>query len=228
MPAFRRTRHHPAQAVARAATTAFAAVAVVSAAALGGQEPPCALQGEDAPATGATELVAPLGTLLSGSKLRLRWRSDENVPFRVTVLEDGRTLFTASTYGRELRVIGTDMENLHPGGSYRWTLKSEFAKPQEPALCADFTILPEDAAAQVRERFETAAAELGVGDEAREPEGEIELARLYLAEGLHAEAEEILETLRQRGWDDPRIAELLAQSYRATGRAASLREVVGE
>jgi hypothetical protein len=120
------------------------------------------------------------------------------------------------------------MENLHPGGSYRWTLKSEFAKPQEPALCADFTILPEDAAAQVRERFETAAAELGVGDEAREPEGEIELARLYLAEGLHAEAEEILETLRQRGWDDPRIAELLAQSYRATGRAASLREVVGE
>ena len=96
------------------------------------------------------------------------------------------------------------------------------------ALCAEFEVLPEEEAAAARARLDQAAAELGVGDEAREPEGEIALARLYLDEGLHAEAEVVLAGLQQRGWDDPRIAELLAEIYRATGRALSLREVSGQ
>jgi hypothetical protein len=210
------------------AAVAALVIAAVTASGAAAQEPSCTAQGEDAPAPGATELVGPIGTLLSASKLTLRWRSDESGPFRITVLDDGAALFTASTYGRELRVIGADMESLRPGRTYRWTLRSEFARPDEPPLCAEFEILPDEAAAEARARFEEAAAELGVGDEEREPEGEIALARLYLDEGFHAEAEEVLTGLQERGWDDPRIVELLRQSYRETGRTLSLREVTPE
>ena len=49
--------------------------------------------------------------------------------------------------------------------------------------------------------------------------------KIYIAD---VQTGEILTTLQERGWDDPRIVELLGESHRETGRTLSLREVTGE
>jgi len=173
------------------------------------------------------ELSAPHGLLLTPSKLTLSWRTAERGPFRVTVLDkEGATVYTASTFGHEMRLlVGSFPDALKAGRAYRWRVEPELSPGGPDPPYAEFSILDAEESAEAKARFEKEARELGVGEEAREPEGELALAKLYLQEGFYAEAERELERLVERGWDDPRIRTLLAEIYRKTGRAISLREL---
>jgi hypothetical protein len=145
--------------------------------------------------------------------------------------DKGRSVYAADTYGHELRVLvsadseapsGGDENQVRNGGTYRWRVVPKFAP--DPAACptAEFRLLASDDSRKTGERFAAEAERLGVGDEAREPEASIALARLYLQEGFYSEAEALLQRLRQRAYDDERIEALLSDLYRRTGRRLSL------
>lgn len=169
------------------------------------------------------ELSAPRGRVL-GSRVVLRWLSDEDGPFQVTVLDEaGRSVYTASTFAHELRVlVGAGEGELASGREYSWAVRPQGA---EAADCptAEFRVLTPEESGRAQARFEAAARELGVGDESKDPAAGMALARMYLEEGFQAEAEEQLVRLIDEGWDDPRIDEMLAELYRQQERTLSLR-----
>ncbi len=180
----------------------------------------------------ALELSAPRGKVLQASRLALRWRAAERGPFEVTILDDrGEPVYTSTTYGHELRVMvsrgagelgGPHDPELESGRAYRWRVVPRFAEDASRCPTVEFRLLGEEESLAARARFEAESKRLGVGDESRQPAGEIALARAYLEEGFYEEAEEVLESLRQRGWDDPRIDELLRDLFRKTDRTLSL------
>ncbi len=94
----------------------------------------------------------------------------------------------------------------------------------DPAACptADFRLLTEGQSRAQTDRFAAEAEKLGVGDESREPEPTIALARLYLQEGFYSEAEQLLLRLRQQAYEDERIEGVLSDLYRRTQRRVSL------
>jgi hypothetical protein len=170
--------------------------------------------------------------VLQPSRLELRWRARDAGPFRVTVsTADGRPVYQAETYGHVLRVLvasgaeGEDASQVKPGASYRWSVVPKFAADASTCPSADFTLLPEGKSERHAARLEAEGKELGVGDEAREPGATLALARRYLEDGFDAEAEDLLLGLREKGYADPDVEELLIGMYRKAGRHISLAEL---
>jgi hypothetical protein len=179
------------------------------------------------------ELSAPRGKVLRSSRLKLRWRARDPGPFQVTIsTPDGRPVYQADTYGHELRVLvgsgagESEAEQIRAGGSYRWGVVPKFVSDASACPTAEFTLLPEVESEEQIARFEAETKELGVGDEGREPAATLALARLYLDGGFDAEAEGLLQGLREKGYEDSAIADLLTGMYRKTGRRLSLAELL--
>ena len=175
------------------------------------------------------ELSAPRSTVLQSTRLTLRWRARDPGPFQVTLsTPDGRPLYQADTYGHELRVLvdsgadGDGPDQVRTGGSYRRRVVPKFAPDASVCPTAEFRLLPEEESAEQTARFEAEGKKLGVGDEAREPGATLALARLYLEGGFDAEAESLLLGLREKGYEDRAIEDLLATIYRKTNRRLSL------
>ena len=144
-------------------------------------------------------------------------------------------MYGADTYGHELRLLtagaaDSDGEGgeIRPGSSYRWRVVPKFAPDPDACPRAEFHLLAADESNEKQKRFAAEAQRLGVGDEAREPDASIEMARLYLKEGFDAEAEALLLKLRQRAYEDERIDEMLSDLYRRTGRQLSLAALATE
>ncbi len=178
------------------------------------------------------ELSSPRGKVLQYSRLKLRWRARDPGPFQVRIsTPDGRPVYQADTYGHELRVLvssgagGSEAEEITAGGSYRWRVVPKFISDASLCPTAEFTLLPEGESEEQTARFEADGKKLGVGDEALEAGASVALARLYLEGGFDAEAESLLQGLREKGYEDPVIEELLTGMYRKTGRRMSLAEL---
>jgi hypothetical protein len=186
-------------------------------------------------APSSLELSSPRGTVLQSSRLILRWRSTDGGPFVVTITDEaGEPVYTSTTFGHELRVMvnrgagemrGPHAPQLENGRSYRWNVVPQFAADPKACPRAEFRLLDERSSEADAAKFEAAARRLGVTDEARELEGRLELARLYLRDGFYAEAEQEMRRLQQRGYDDPRVPRLLTEIYRTTHRPLSLEDL---
>jgi hypothetical protein len=179
------------------------------------------------------ELSAPRGNVLQSAGFKLRWRSNDRGPFHVSVSDEGgRTVFSADTYGHEMRLLVSQDEGgmggpnegqqLERGRTYRWRVVPEFVPDPSACPTAQFRLLGENESRKETERFAAEAKKLGAGEETREPEATIALARLYLQEGFYAEAEGLLLRLREQSYDEKQIEGLLSDIYRKMGRQLSL------
>ncbi|MFN2433192.1 MAG: tetratricopeptide repeat protein [Gemmatimonadota bacterium] len=180
----------------------------------------------DSCAVSQIEASSPRGKVLDSEKLVLRWRAVVSGPYEVTVRdEDGRDVFTTSTFAHELRVlVGPMAGELAAGAAYSWTVRpASFGDATCPA--AEFRLLSPQESAAARARFEAAAREVREGRDDAEPAAGLALARRYVEEGFYIRAEAELQRLIEQGWADPAIDRLLADLYRRTKRAISLREM---